>query len=224
MIKNYIQLGQYTFIEIPTKENAGKYIDDIGICLHKWTDNDIQFGFSRLGFQNIFLVNFYVAVGLHYHIYNAPIEAIEAECLGTSRTDGAFWEENIVGKGYENEDKIKSKTTYVVVKILQTFPIPHITEIIENLLQKIDEVSNNAVESRYEGDDLVHYYLGKKIGINWNYEQVRSFISVKHHAYMHDFITARDYQTALIQSNYSCLDIELLLIRNRIKLAKKQKQ
>lgn len=97
---------------------------------------------------------------------------------------------------------------------------PHISEVIENVLQKINEVSTNPIVTKYEQGEQVHYFLGEKIGTNWTYEQELNYISSKHHAYMRDFITARDYQTCLIQSTMSCLEIELLLIRNRIKFAK----
>lgn len=218
MIKQYIQLGHYAFIEIPDKEKAESYIDDVGICRHKWTDKDIQFGFSRVGLENMFIVNFYVAVGLNYHIYNIPIEAIEAEFWETTRTDGAFWQENFAGKGYPDEDKIKPKTTYVVVKILVAYPLSHISDIIETTLQKINQISTNPVESKYKNGELVHYFLGEKIGANWSYEKICSYISAKHHGYMEEFIRYRDYQTCLMPRNYSCLDIELLRIRNRITL------
>lgn len=220
MIKNYLQLGSYAFIEIPDKEKAEEYIEDIGICGYKWNENNIEYGFSRVGLENIFIVNLYVAVGLHYHIYNVPIEAIEAECYGVVRIDGAFWLENIVGKGYPDESKIKPKTNYVVVKILLTYPLLHISQIIDKLLFRINQISTNPVKTKYENGSLVHYFLGEKIGTNWSYEQIRSYISVEHHKYMNEFINARDYLSCIVQNDYSCLDIELLRIRNQIKLAK----
>lgn len=194
MIKNYIQLGDYAFIEIPNKTKAEKYITELGIGVHKWSENDIQYGFSRYGNRNQFKINFYVSVGFHYHIYNVFVDATEAECCGVTMTDGDFWKAHIVDKGFENENLIKPKTKYVVIRILLTYPIPHISEIIAKLEEKVNEICLSQVESKELKDGSYAFsYMGEYIGNNLTHLQITGFRIRRYTDAVKDYEEAKKY-------------------------------
>ncbi|MDR1504571.1 MAG: hypothetical protein LBT43_19155 [Prevotella sp.] len=198
MIKDYIQLGQYAFIEVPDKQKADKFITDIGIASHKWNNNDIQYGFSRYDTQNCFCINFYVTVGLHYHIYNVFVQAVEAECLGVKQVGGTFWEEYIPPEKYSDTNLLKPKTDYVVVKILLNYPLnlfhPNISSADPDTLQFCIVISDTSFWycefdlSNFcgvtEGRDLELFrkykgYPGKLIADAKNDSEVLEFIENK---------------------------------------------
>ncbi|GAB6119626.1 hypothetical protein [Dysgonomonas termitidis] len=201
MIKDYIQLGPYAFIEIPSKEKADKYITELGICSHKWNEDNIEYGFSRYGIQNQFIINFYVAVGLGYHIYNIFIDAIEAGCYGVTRTDGAFWEENILGNNYPDEDKIKPGTEYIVVKILLTFPLKHITEIIQYHDKERTKLCKHGVVTTFGALGPINTYMGKEIGRAMTDEQISDFMTKKYNFHLLEYCNCTKYLEHLTPQN-----------------------
>lgn len=193
MIKDYIQLGPFAFIEIPSKDKANKYIMELGICSHKWNEDNIEYGFSRYGIQNQFVINFYIAVGLHYHIYNVFIDAIEADCYGVIRTDGAFWEENILGKGYDNESLIKPKTEYIVVKILLAFPLKHITEIIKYHDKEREKPCRYGVKTTFGPSGPINTYMDKEIGRAMTDKQISDFLTNKYNFHLFEYCNCIKY-------------------------------
>jgi len=220
MIKDIIQLGHYAFIEVPDKRKADTFITDIGIASHKWSSDDIQYGFSRYGIQNNFCINFYVAVGFHYHIYNVFVEAIEADCYGVVQVGGAFWEENIMPEKYSDASKIKPKTDYVVVKLLLTYPLKHISEIIDNCAENVDLACNASIETKYTDNGLKHSYLGKEIGENWNVERIKDFRIAKYNDAKYQYDVCLEYKKKIMPYSHSSIGCILCQVRAQIALAK----
>jgi len=220
MIKEYIQLGQYAFIEVPDKQKADKFISDIGIASHKWSNSDIQYGFSRYGIQNSFCINFYVAVGFHYHIYNVFVEAIEADCYGVTQVGGAFWEENIAPGNYPDANNIKPKTDYVVVKILFTYPLKHIDEIITYHDKERAKLCRHGVVTTFGSEGPIHTYLGKEIGRAMTDEQISKFMTNKYNFHLFEYCNCMDYKKKIMPCTYNSIDYLLFDVRAQIALAK----
>lgn len=193
MIKNYIQIGPYAFIEKPDKQKADKMITDLGIGTHKWTETDIKYGFSRYGERNEFIINFFISVGFHYHIYNVFVEAIEAECCGVTTIGGEFWKDNIAGKGYKNENIIKPQTDYVVVKILVCYPLQHISEILEYHDKERSKLSTRGVVTTFSPSGPINTYLGKEIGRAMTSEQISNFLTDRYNFHLTEYCNCLEY-------------------------------
>lgn len=205
---------------MPDQQKADTFITDIGIASHKWSNNDIQYGFSRYGILNSFCVNFYVAVGFNYHIYNVSIEAIEAECYGVTQVGGASWDEQIVPENHPDADKIKPKTDYVVVKLLLTYPLKHISEIISYHDIERTKLCKRGVVTTFSSEGPVQTYLGKEIGRAMSDEQISKFMTDKYNFHLFEYCNCMDYNKKIMPCSDNAINYILRQVRKQIARAK----
>jgi cell division septal protein FtsQ len=95
----------------------------------------------------------------------------------------------------------------------------HIIDIIHTLTERISLIDNSYVQSRYETEGFVSYFMDEKIGVNlpaetvWNYKEP-IFQEIKN-----DYLEANQYYYHLkyIQSTIRCIDAIFYFMNLNIK-------